>query len=848
MILPEAADFLCRETGTVRRSADAAPKAEAAPASPGGRHDPGDAPDYPHNGPTSTGWLSRHRGIVGATALIALVLAAYWPLLHAGFFWDAALWVQKNPYLHHWSGLGSIWRGVSGTGDEYYPLTYTAFWLQHHLWGASAPGYHLVNLALQAANSILLWRILKRVGLKSAWLVAAIFAIHPVQVETVGWILEQKNLLSGLFYFCAVLAWLRFAGLAPATRIGLQHGTPRDGGTSNERPLCGLTTLKRGAPGTSENPELGSGEGRNSDAGPSRAPTGADGVGDRSDPWGARIKNLSAWGWYLLATLLYALALLAKTDACTLPAILLLLGWWKHGNVKRRDILALLPWFIAGALMAGVTIFVEHQHEGAKGLLFQFSPVQHLLIAGKDLWFYPLKLLWPWPLLIMYPRWHVDTAADWQWLYPATAFALPVAAWALRRRIGRGPFTALAFYGITISPVLGFIPFSTMAFTFAVDHLQYLACIGVIILGVETARRLLLRSWRLDSWLPLGRGASRTTLPPPRPKVIEGVVKPRFDIQYRGVTVACGGLALAVLGILTWNQSQYYSPQIRMWYHVLRYNHDCPVALEQVGVYECQHGRVRQGMALLMRALHLSHGGNQLLDSNSLLDANIGDVYRLYYHNDAAAATYYRLALQHRPIRSFVVVRLAQCYERLGDWSRAIADLEHGLREFPQSVSLHLALANALAIRGDYHAAAFQYRLIVQAEPHNAKALYNLAVTLQKLGKTPAALATYQQALRWAPRWARAYFMYGQCLLAHGQPLAAAGQFRQAIAFAPAYPPIYRAAAYQALARALAAAGHAHQAAAALARAAAAQRRVRHAALSPPRHFSSGAPNKAEPP
>ena len=166
------------------------------------------------------------------------------------------------------------------------------------------------------------------------------------------------------------------------------------------------------------------------------------------------------------------------------------------------------------------------------------------------------------------------------------------------------------------------------------------------------------------------------------------------------------------------------------------------------------------------------------------------------------------------------MVRLAGCYERLGDWSRAFADLEHGLREFPQSAGLHLAFANALALRGDYRAAAFQYRLVVQAEPHNAKALYNLAVTLQKLGKTPAALATYQQALRWAPRWARAYFMYGQCLLAHGQPLAAAGQFRQAIAFAPAYPPIYRAAAYQALARALAAAGHAHQATAALARAA----------------------------
>ncbi len=697
---------------------------------------------------------ARPQVILQTVGLAGLVFLAYWPLVRAGFIWDDFTWIVTNPWVHHWSGLEHIW-GVIDTGAQYYPLVFTAFLLQYKLWGLHPLGYHLVSIALQAVNAILLWRILLRLGLKSAWIIAAIFAIHPVQVETVGWVMEQKNLLSALFYFAAVSAWLRF------TKLGRAPG---------DNPMAGLR------------------------------PTAHHRIAMRCSVRTA---------WYLLATLFYILALLAKTDACTLPAVLLLLAWWKRGRLQWQEILAVVPWFAAGVALATVTVYVEHHAAGASGAQFQFTMTQRALIAGRNLWFYPVKLLWPWPLLEIYPRWNVGNLGGWQWLYPIAALTVPAALLAWHRRLGRGPFVAIAFYGITISPVLGFISFEYQIYSFVADHFQYLACIGWIALAVEGGHRLLRWSTQIH-----GEIVSTKRGRPARPLV----------------TVATSGIVLVMLGTLTWHQSGVYSTLFRsarheighvrlpIWSHVLKYYPNCPVALEKVGVYECEHGRPDSGMVLLLRALQITRGNFPAL--RPILQANIGDIYRLYFRDYAAAAGYYRLALRHDPLMLFAIARLTQCYEQLGQWPRAFATLRRGLSEFPHSVSLHLALANALAMRGDYRAAAFQYRLIVQAEPHNAKALYNLAVTLQKLGKTPAALATYQQALRWAPRWARAYFMYGQCLLAHGQPLAAAGQFRQAIAFAPAYPPIYRAAAYQALARALAAAGHAHQATAALARAA----------------------------
>lgn len=141
-------------------------------------------------------------------ALVAAVLAAYQPLFRAGFVWDDDAHVTA-PALQSWSGLGRIWTEPGAT-QQYYPLLHSLFWLEHRLWGDAAAGYHLANLALHAIAASLCGLVLQRLRIPGAWLAAAIFALHPVHVESVAWISEQKNTLSAVFYLAAVLAWLRF--------------------------------------------------------------------------------------------------------------------------------------------------------------------------------------------------------------------------------------------------------------------------------------------------------------------------------------------------------------------------------------------------------------------------------------------------------------------------------------------------------------------------------------------------------------------------------------------------------------------------------------------------------------
>ncbi len=142
-------------------------------------------------------------------ALIFLTaLVAYWPALGAGFIWDDAGHVTRAD-LRSLHGLVRIWFEPGAT-QQYYPLLHSAFWLEHHLWGDSAFGYHLLNILLHATSACLLGVTLRRLAVPGAWLAALLFALHPVCVESVAWIAEQKNALSTVLYLCAALAYLRF--------------------------------------------------------------------------------------------------------------------------------------------------------------------------------------------------------------------------------------------------------------------------------------------------------------------------------------------------------------------------------------------------------------------------------------------------------------------------------------------------------------------------------------------------------------------------------------------------------------------------------------------------------------
>ena len=160
-----------------------------------------------------------------SAALGLLVAVAYLPaMLWGGFVWDDRMWTEAEA-VRDWSGLWQIWfsptddttfadgsPGRSGVRAEghYWPMVYTSFWLEHKLWGFAPAGYHIVNVLLHFANTLLVWRLLLCLSVPGAWLAAALFAVHPVHVESVAWVIGRKDLLSTLFYLSALAVWLRF--------------------------------------------------------------------------------------------------------------------------------------------------------------------------------------------------------------------------------------------------------------------------------------------------------------------------------------------------------------------------------------------------------------------------------------------------------------------------------------------------------------------------------------------------------------------------------------------------------------------------------------------------------------
>ncbi len=356
-----------------------------------------------------------------------------------GFIWDDDDYVTKNSTLTSLDGLSNIWFKL-GAVPQYYPLVHSTFWIEYHLWGLHPRGYHVTNLVLHATSVVLVWRLLTTLAVPGAWLAAAIFAVHPVEVESVAWVTERKNVLSCALALGSLFAYLHFL-------------LPRE---------------------------------------PEREQ--AEAIADRGP-----------WRFYGLALLLYIAALLSKTVVASVPAVLLVVCWWKRGRVTWRDAVRLAPFFAAGLALSGVTVSMEKMHVGASGQEWDFSPVDRVLIAGRALWFYAGKLIWPHPLVFFYPRWAIDARLWWQYLYPSAAFSVLIGLWLARERIGRGPLAAVVIFAGVLVPALGFFNVFPFRFSFVADHFQYHASIALIALA---SAALVISGGRLASqtrWVaPLG--------------------------------------------------------------------------------------------------------------------------------------------------------------------------------------------------------------------------------------------------------------------------------------------------------------------------------------------------------
>lgn len=167
-------------------------------------------------------WCLSPRDLAAGGALLLATLCAYWPALRGGLIWDDSAHVTR-PELRSSSGLWRIWFQLGAT-QQYYPLLHSTFWVEHRLWGGAVLGYHLANVLLHAASALLVVLIVRRLSMPGAWLAGFVFALHPVCVNAVAWISEQKSTLSAALYLGAALAYLHFDETRRKSQYALASG------------------------------------------------------------------------------------------------------------------------------------------------------------------------------------------------------------------------------------------------------------------------------------------------------------------------------------------------------------------------------------------------------------------------------------------------------------------------------------------------------------------------------------------------------------------------------------------------------------------------------------------------
>src|SRR5213595_859160 len=149
------------------------------------------------------------RALIFGLILTAVTIFIYRPAWNGGFLWDDDVYITNNELLTAPDGLRRIWFSLDSP-SQYFPLVYTTFRVEHTIWGLDPTGYHWVNLLLHITNALLVWLVLARLPISGAWLAGAIFALHPVQVESVAWITERKNVLMAFFFLLTLLGWIAF--------------------------------------------------------------------------------------------------------------------------------------------------------------------------------------------------------------------------------------------------------------------------------------------------------------------------------------------------------------------------------------------------------------------------------------------------------------------------------------------------------------------------------------------------------------------------------------------------------------------------------------------------------------
>lgn len=374
---------------------------------------------------------------VQAITMVFAVFLTYIPALKAGFVWNdhdltANLVFKENGLFRVWFTTESV---------NYWPMVWTSYWIEHQFWGFHPLGYHVVNIALHAGASLLIWRILRRLNVPGSWYAALLFALHPVNVESVAWVTQRKNVLCLVFFAASVWSFLRHDD---------RHG---------------------------------------------------QGVGWATVVW-FLLAMLSKGAAAPLPVVLLLCIWWRRSEA--LPDDVSQPGNPKAVGMLSRDVFRVLPCFAVSLIMSSLEIWFQSVRAIGNVVVRNDSFWDRMAGAGWVVWFYLSKVVWPVDLTFVYPRWEID-ATRWPAHLPNLALLLLLmSAWWFRKTWGRPVLFALTYFVVMLTPVLGFFDIYFMLYSLVADHYQYLAMIGPIALLAAAGTKAFCRSGPFPRWMLRG--------------------------------------------------------------------------------------------------------------------------------------------------------------------------------------------------------------------------------------------------------------------------------------------------------------------------------------------------------
>jgi protein O-mannosyl-transferase len=665
------------------------------------------------------------RAALGAAVIAVAVCAVYSGSLVGGFIMDDGELVTDNIVVKSPSGLHQAWCSLEAI--DYWPATNTMFWIEWRLWGASASGYHVTNVILHIAESLLIWVILRRLSIPGAFLAGMIFAIHPVNVESVAWISQGKNVMCMLFLLLAAL-WYLEALRAHGGTVPIFAGTAAKQWSAKK----GLSLL------------------------------------DRSHP-SSLISHPSSFiprpsSFYFLSLGAFALSMLSKGSAVVLPVLMLGMVWWLR-PLKLRDIVRLVPFLALAAVLAVVNMWF--QTHGSHDAIRSAGFTERLLGAGGVIWFYLYKAILPLDLAFIYPQWHIETGKLLWWLPLLAALLVTAILWLYSHRCerarlgGLSPFAprkprsvratfaerkateealqqkphrsgwarallfAWGFFCVALAPVLGFADVGFMKYSLVSDHYQHIAIIGVIALASA-------------GWAVWHRSVRGTGFWPP----------------------AAAFAALGILALLGWRQSEIYGDTIALYRDALEKNPKAWFVKNNLGLALAGKGRTDEAIDMYEQSLELNP---DYVEAHSNLGLALDSLGRF-----DEAIEHCRRAISLRPDCAVAWNNLGLSLVKTGRLPEAIADYEEALRLQPEYAHAHNNLAAALVKAGRFEEGIEHNRRALAIEPDKPEYHFNLANALTRAGARKDGIEEYKQALRLNPDYFFAHNNLGTALMRAG--------------------------------------------------------------------------------